>query len=108
MAKFILILTTTAKKSDAEKICQTLVKNNLSACCQILGPIKSYYVWKNKLENSKEYLCFIKTTKNKYRRVETAIRKIHPYEIPEIIAIDISCGYQKYLSWLEKNLLDNG
>ncbi|MEO0091176.1 MAG: divalent-cation tolerance protein CutA [candidate division WOR-3 bacterium] len=107
MAQYILIITTTSQRTDAEKICQTLVKNNLSACCQILGPIKSYYVWENKLENTKEYLCLIKTTKNKYRKVESAIRQIHPYKIPEIIAIDISQGYQKYLAWLEKSLSDN-
>ncbi|MCX7785961.1 MAG: divalent-cation tolerance protein CutA [candidate division WOR-3 bacterium] len=102
MAKFLLVLTTTAQKSDAEKICQTLVKNSLSACTQILGPIRSIYIWKNKMQNAKEYLCIIKTTTNRYRKVETTIRQIHPYELPEIIAIDISRGYQKYLSWLKQ------
>ncbi len=104
MAKFILVLTTTAKKRDAEKIACSLVKKSLSACVQILGPIKSYFVWENKFESAQEYLCLIKTSKKLYPKVETAIRQIHPYQLPEIIAINISQGYDKYLNWLNTTI----
>jgi len=95
-----MVITTTPKKNHAQKICRVLAKKYLAACCQIVGPIESHYVWKNRVEVNKEYLCLIKTTKARYKELEKAIKKIHPYEVPEIIATDISNGYKPYLNWL--------
>lgn len=100
MTKYLMVVTTTPKKNHAQKMCRVLVKKSLAACCQIVGPIESRYVWENRVEVNKEYLCLIKTTKARYKELEKAIKKIHPYEVPEIIATDISNGYRPYLNWL--------
>ncbi len=100
MTKYLMVVTTTPNKNYAQKISRVLVKKSLAACCQIVGPIESHYVWDNRVEVSKEYLCLIKTIKARYKESEKAIKKIHPYEIPEIIAIDISNGHKPYLNWI--------
>lgn len=106
MTKFILVLTTFPTKKTAQKICKMIIKKSLAGCAQILGPIESHYVWQNKVENSKEYLCLIKTTKDKYKKLEKIIKENHPYQVPEIIKVDINGGYKPYLNWLI-NILNN-
>lgn len=101
---YIQIITTIEKEVDAKKIANLLVKEKLSACVQIIGQIKSIYKWKNKIESSEEYLLFIKTKESLYEDVEKAIKKIHPYETPEIIAIPIIKGDKKYLDWIDENI----
>jgi periplasmic divalent cation tolerance protein len=99
-----MVITTTPKKKDAQKICKLIIEKSLAACCQIIGPIESHYVWRNRVEVNKEYLCFIKTTKERYEELEKAIKKTHPYEVPEIIATDIYYGYKPYLNWIEESV----
>ena len=60
MTKNILIITTYQTKKDAQKLCRMLINKSFAACCQIVGPIESHYIWQNRAEVSKEYLCFIK------------------------------------------------
>ncbi len=103
-SEFIQIYTTAAKKNDAEHIAKVLSGKNLSACTQIIGPITSVYQWKGKTEKSKEWLCLIKSTKGNYKKIEKIIKKIHPYELPEIIAVPIIEGSREYFNWMEKEL----
>jgi len=100
MNRYMQVITTVSKKTDAEKIAKSLIDKRLVACAQIAGPMKSVYRWKGKIENAKEWVCVIKTRKTLYKKVETAIKKIHPYEVPEIIAIPIIKGSKDYLKWL--------
>lgn len=102
--QYIQISTTVAKRSDAEKIAKTLLDKKLSACTQIIGPIMSIYRWKGKLEKSKEWICVLKTKKNKYRKIEEVIKGVHPYELPEIIATPIVEGSREYLGWVRKEI----
>lgn len=109
MNKYIQVITTVSKKTDAEKIGKRLIDKRLAACVQIAGPVKSIYRWKSKIETAKEFMCIIKTRKIFYKKVEKAIKKIHPYEIPEIIAMSIAEGSRGYLKWLsDETLKDNG
>jgi periplasmic divalent cation tolerance protein len=101
MAKYIQIITTVNKKEDAEKIAKILIEKRLSGCVQIIGPIKSNYWWEGKIETAKEWLCFIKSKGNLYKEIEKSIKEVHPYKIPEIIAISVVNGYKKYFKWLE-------
>jgi periplasmic divalent cation tolerance protein len=101
MAKYIQILTTVNKKEYAEKIAKILIEKRLSGCVQIIGPIKSNYWWEGKIETAKEWLCFIKSKENLYKEIEKSIKEVHPYKIPEIIAIPVFNGYKKYFKWLE-------
>jgi len=100
--KFVLIITTTDKKEDADKIASFLVEKKLAACVQVIGPIESTYRWKGKVEKSREWLCFIKSRENLLSEIEKRLREIHPYEVPEIVALPIIGGYKDYLSWVIK------
>lgn len=98
---YIQIFTTAEKKETAEKIAEVVVERRLAGCVQILGPIKSIYWWKGKIENADEYLCILKSKKSLYPKLEKIIKDIHPYETPEIIGIPIIAGYDGYLKWLD-------
>ncbi len=103
-SKFIQIQTTFQKRSNAERIANMLCEKKLSACTQIVGPVTSIYKWKGKTEKSKEWLCIIETRASCYKKVEKAIKEIHPYELPEIIAVPITASSQEYLEWMKKQL----
>ncbi len=98
---FMVVITTTDKKEVADNIAQNLVSSHLAACVQVLSGVESTYIWKEKVEVSKEYLLFIKTVKKLYEDVEKKIREIHNYELPEIIALPVEKGYKDYLKWIE-------
>ncbi|MEK7569629.1 MAG: divalent-cation tolerance protein CutA [Patescibacteria group bacterium] len=102
--KFIQIQTAVPKKGDAVKIAEVLAKKKLSACTQVVGPVESTFRWKGKILREKEWLCLIKTKKSLYKKVEHEIKKIHPYEVPEIITTPIVAGSQEYLNWIEKEI----
>jgi periplasmic divalent cation tolerance protein len=100
----IQVLTTTEKKEDAENIARDLIDRRLAACVQIIGPMVSTYRWQGKIEKSEEWLCLIKTREDIYAQVEAAVKAIHPYETPEILAVPVSAGSADYLKWLTKEL----
>lgn len=104
MEDFIQIFTTTEVKDDAEKIARALVEEKLAACVQIIGPIVSIYRWEDAVEQGEEWLCSIKTSKALFRKVETVIKTIHPYDVPELIALPIVDGSSDYLRWLGEQL----
>lgn len=104
MKSYIQIMTATETKEEAQKIAQSLVKQKLAACVQIIGSIESTYRWKGNVENAQEWLCLIKTRDDLYNKVETAIKKLHSYETPEIVALQITKGSKEYLRWLDETL----
>ena len=104
MTQYIQVFTTTEKKEDTEKITKIILERRLAACVQILGPITSKYWWKGKIETTEEWVCIIKSRKNLYKELEQAIKEIHAYENPEIIALPIETGRKEYLNWLNKEL----
>jgi periplasmic divalent cation tolerance protein len=101
MKSYIQITTTTETKEEAQKIANYLVEQKLAACVQITGPITSVYRWKGKVENTQEWLCMIKTREELFSKAETAIKKMHSYETPEIVAVPIVKGSKEYLIWLD-------
>jgi len=102
--EYIQVFTTTEKKGDAENIAKALVEKRLAGCIQIVGPIVSTYWWKDNVETAEEWLCFIKSKKTLYDELEKAIKEIHPYQTPEIIAMPIVSGSKDYLGWLSNEL----
>jgi periplasmic divalent cation tolerance protein len=102
--KNIQVVTTVGERSDAEKIARTLLEKRLAACVQIVGPVTSSYWWRGRIETEEEWLCFIKSSESHYEDVERAIKGIHPYEIPEVIAMPIIAGLPDYLMWLNGEL----
>ncbi len=104
MSDAIQIQTTTATEEDARQIARALVERRLAACVQIGGPIVSCYRWQGAIETASEWLCLVKTTRDAYPRVEQAIRELHPYAEPEIIALPIVAGSAGYLTWLDEQV----
>ena len=102
--KYIQVSTTTAKRADADRIAKAIVEKRLAACAQVLGPITSTYWWKGRIEVAREWLCLIKTEARRFRQVEKAIKELHPYETPEIVAVPIVRGSKDYLGWIGSSL----
>ena len=98
--RFVQVTTTAGSREEADRIATTLVDRRLAACVQIVGPIRSVYRWQGQIEHSEEWLCQIKTTREQYTVVEAAIRDVHSYDCPEIIATPIVAGSAAYLRWL--------
>ncbi len=101
---YIQVITTTETKEQAQAIVRHLVEEGLAACAQILDAVESTYRWKEKIETARETMCLIKTRNDLYPQVEAAIKKRHPYETPEIIALPILHGSDDYLKWLDGSL----
>ena len=104
MEAYIQVVTITEKRQDAEKIAKTLVEKRLAACVQLVGPIFSTYWWKDNIETAEEWQCLIKSKQSLYCEVEKAIKMLHPYETPEIIALPIVSGSDDFLEWLNDEL----
>ena len=102
--KYIQIFTTVARKQTAQRIAKALVDKKLAACCQIVGPITSIYRWQGKIKKVKEWLLVAKTRSDKFRKAEKAVKEIHPYKLPEIIAAPITQGSKKYFEWISKTI----
>ncbi|QDU31432.1 Divalent-cation tolerance protein CutA [Anatilimnocola aggregata] len=98
--EIIQIVTTTSEKESAEKIGAQILNRRLGACVQISGPVESSYWWNGRIETAREYLCTIKTVKEKFAQVERTILETHPYDKPEILAtavVEISTDYKAWL-----------
>lgn len=104
MTKYIQVITAVDSRKNAAQIARKLVEKRLAACVQIVGPIQSTYRWKGRIEHAAEWLCLIKTRRDRYPKVERALRAVHPYEVPEILAVPVSMGGRSYLRWLDKEL----
>jgi len=104
MAEYVQVLTTAGSAEEAERIGTTLLEQRLAACVQTLGPVTSRYRWQGKLEEASEWQCLAKTEARLYEEVEAAIRAVHSYEEPEILAIPVLAGSRGYLEWVSANL----
>ena len=97
--KPVIIVSTFPDKTSITKIANQLVKKKLAACVNIMK-ISSVYSWKGKIENQPEYLALFKTTKKNQLVLKNELRKLHPYDIPEIAEINVDSINQSYLKWL--------
>jgi periplasmic divalent cation tolerance protein len=104
VAEYLQVLTTIDSEEAAERIASALVERRLAACVQVLGPIASTYRWQGEVESAREWMCVAKTAAARYPDVEAAIRELHPYDEPEIVATPIVAGSQGYLDWISESL----
>ncbi|MCX7732684.1 MAG: divalent-cation tolerance protein CutA [candidate division WOR-3 bacterium] len=102
--RYLQVFVPVPDRRTASRISRTLLEERLAGCVQISGPIVSSYWWEGKIEQSREWLLLIKTDKAHYPLLERRIRELHPYRVPEIIALAITAGYQPYLNWLVSEL----
>jgi periplasmic divalent cation tolerance protein len=97
-----IVLCTVPNSDTADHIASLLINSRLAACVNVLPHIASYYMWKGKLEKDQEYLLIIKSHQAKFEALKKKIHEHHPYNIPEIIQIDITDGNRSYLEWMDK------
>ncbi len=97
---FQIVLTTCPDAASAEHIARALVEEGLAACVNILPPMRSIYRWKGKIEDATEQLLVIKSAAARFPAIRDRLRALHPYELPEIIAVPIADGLPDYLAWL--------
>lgn len=95
-----IILCTCPDKETAEKIANTLVTDKLAACVNIVPGITSVFSWQGQVQSDQESLLLIKTRADFYPQVESGIKSIHPYELPEIVAVPVQQGLPEYLQWI--------
>ena len=100
MSEALVILTNCPDEEIADRIARTLVENGMAACVNRLAPVHSVYRWQGAVERATEIPLLIKTTRERYTEVEQAIRALHPYEVPEIVALPVEAGLASYLRWI--------
>lgn len=100
-AKPLLLVTTNLPNNEtARHLARTLIEQRLAACVSILPVCRSVYHWQGVIEEAEETPLLIKTTQEQYAALEAGIRALHPYELPEIIAVPIVAGLPEYLAWV--------
>jgi len=97
----LVVFSTVGSQEDAERIARTLVEERLAACVSIVPGLTSLYWWEGKISRDPEVLLIIKTSEQAYERLETRLREIHPYQVPEIVALRAERVYEGYMEWLE-------
>lgn len=102
MSEYLLVMTTVPDKETAERLATHLVEERLAACVTRLASCQSVYWWQGQIENSEEYILFIKTRAERYSELEQKLVANHPYDVPEVIAIPLVMGFVKYLDWLKE------
>jgi periplasmic divalent cation tolerance protein len=106
MTDKIVVLSTCASPEEAEKIARALVEKKLAACVNILPAVRSIYRWKNAIEDDRETLLLIKSSRALFNELRSEIERLHSYEVPEAIAIPIVEGLERYLEWMAGVLKD--
>lgn len=104
MSEFLQVSTTAGTREVAERIAVELVDQRLAACVQVSGPIQSIYRWQGIIESSEEWLCTAKTSRGQLDAIRDVLVRLHPYELPELIATPIVDGSEAYLKWLAEQL----
>ena len=98
----IAVLTNLPDSESAFNLARELVHLRLVACANVLSPATSFYRWEDKEEQASEIPVLLKTTAERYPEVEAAIRRLHPYSVPEIVSWPIERGFPGYLDWVER------
>jgi len=100
----ILIISSAPDTATSEKIANRLIEQDLAACVNIVPGMRSIYKWQGKLESGSEQLLLIKAPQTMYAAIEKQIAAMHPYELPEIIAVSIEAGLPAYLDWVGERM----
>jgi periplasmic divalent cation tolerance protein len=108
MSERLVVVSTVGKAEDAERIGRALVERRLAACVNVLPSVTSIYRWKGKLEKDEERLLVIKTRADRFPALRQALVSLHPYEVPEVIALPIADGHPPYLDWLDESVREEG
>lgn len=108
MTDKILVISTCATEADAERLARALLDTRLAACVNVVPGLRSFYRWKGEIESEAEFMLIIKTSRDLFPALRAEIEKLHPYEVPELLAMPVLAGAENYLSWLQANLRGAG
>jgi len=100
MDEIVIILTNLPDRASALKLAGELVEQRLAACVNVLAECSSVYRWEGRIKSATEVTVLIKTRAQRYDEVEAEIRRLHPYELPEIVAVPVVRGLDEYLEWV--------
>lgn len=98
---YVLVMTTLPDEASARALAQTLVESGLAACVNVLGACRSIYRWQGAVEQADEVPLLIKARGERYAELESMILSMHPYQVPEIVALPVEKGLPAYLAWLD-------
>jgi periplasmic divalent cation tolerance protein len=101
---YVTLMTTVDNEEDAQAIASATVGQRMAACVQVIGPITSTYWWDGDVQSGEEWLCLIKTGVDLLPELEAIIRQVHPYDVPELLALPVVAGGRDYLAWLDAEL----
>jgi periplasmic divalent cation tolerance protein len=105
MTDKIVVLTTCGSAREARKIGRVLVKSRLAACANIFeAPVRSIYRWQGRVESAAEFLLLLKTSRQRFAAIEREVRRLHSYDVPEVIALPIERGSRRYLNWISRSV----
>ena len=104
MSERVVTLTTVATAEDAERIARSLVERRLAACVNVVPGVVSVYRWKGEVCRDEERLLVIKTRGDRLEALREALVGLHPYELPELVAVPIAAGHEPYLAWLDESV----
>ena len=99
-AQILVVLVAVNSQKEAVRIGEGMVNARLAACANIIVGVQSIYHWKGKVVKAKEVLLILKTTRPRYPALERAIKTMHTYETPEIIALPVKEGFEQYIGWV--------
>lgn len=102
--RYRIVLVTCGSIGEARKIGRAVVEKKLAACANIMRGVESIYRWKGKVERAREVLVAIKTTASRLRELEREVKRLHSYELPEFIVLQIAAGSQDYFEWIGKSV----
>jgi len=102
--KHVVVVVTTSSREEANKIVNALLNEKLIACANVFGPVSSSFWWQGKIDKAEEYLVFMKTEAELFEKITSCIKRLHSYEVPEIIALPIVKGFKPYLEWISNTL----
>ena len=100
MTDALLVFTTLPNADKAAEIARALVEERLAACANLLPAVRSIFRWEGKIRDENEVLVLLKTRAENVERLKARILELHPYEVPEVIAVPIESGYQAWLDWM--------
>jgi periplasmic divalent cation tolerance protein len=102
MTDALLVLTTLPSANAAAEVAKAVVGEKLAACANILPALRSIYRWEGKVQDENEVLVLLKTRQGQYERLKARILELHPYEVPEVLAIAVEQGHGAYLDWIRR------
>jgi periplasmic divalent cation tolerance protein len=104
MSGHLVALSTVSGEQDAERLARALVERGLAACVNVVPGLVSFYRWEGELKRDEERLLLIKTRADLFEDLRSALAELHPYDVPELVALPVAAGHRPYLDWLDESL----